>query len=205
VELRFEGILTKDEFLNTSRLATRPLANRPLARKKVVITFDLWPVLTAMGVVLVATGIWQMAQMQQANIISLMLGLVLFVFGMKLRAAPQTLWEQNETFREQREGRITERAVEIHTPTGQARLLWTDFVGYGEYEDIVVLFQDPAFGIPFPKRFFRSEAEWNAFTAMVTRKLQVSHQITSIEQPSPLILIILAVAVIAVLLQSQGN
>ena len=200
MELQFEGALTRDEFLSASKLGSRPLA-----KKRGVITFDLWPVLIAVGVVLAIAGIWQATQMQRTYIIWVVLGLILSILGMKLRTVPQKLWEQNETLRVQREGKITEDAVEIHTPLGQSRLLWTNFIGYGEYRDTVVLFQNTALGVPFPKRFFKSEAEWDSFRAMVTRKLQVSHQVTSVRPSTVLLLIVIAIAIIALLVQFKGN
>jgi hypothetical protein len=200
MELQFEGALTKDEFLSVSKLV-----GRPLAREKGKLTFDLWLVLVAAGTVLVVGAIWEATQMQRTYIIWFVLGLILLIIGRELRKVPQKLWEQNEKFRAWREGEVTEDVVEIRTPFGHARFLWTDFIGYGEYKGTVVLFPDTAVGVPFPKRFFKSEAEWDSFQALVASKLQMSHQAISIKLSTILLFVVIAIALTALLVQFRAR
>jgi len=200
MEVQFEGILTKDEYLNLSKLATRPIF-----KKKGMFAFDLWLLFVVIGTIMFVASVWQFIAVRESITIWLFLflvGLIVLVIGFKLRAAPHKTWEQNEVLRVHREGSITPEALEIRTLQGEWRLLWTDITGYGEYRDIVVLFLGPSAPIPFPRQFFRSQEEWDVFRAMVAENLELSHQVTSIEKSRILLFIIILVAILALVAQT---
>ena len=209
MEISFEGTLTKDEFLNTSKLG-----RRPRVKNKGTILFDVWLVLLLVGAILVAVSIWQMtASWGQGSasrgavvwLALLIFGVVILIFGMKTQSAPKKLWEQNEAFRAHRHGKITDQGIEVYTPFGQSKLQWKDLTGYGEYKEILVLFQGTALAIPFPKRLFANEEEWELFRSAVTERLDITHQVTEVSTPQILIYVLVLVAIIALVMEARGT
>jgi hypothetical protein len=195
MEIQFAGALNKEDYLSLSKLTARPIV-----RKGEQFTFDLWLLLVFVGAIMVSIGVWQfIAAQERVNIVwflPLMLGFLAFAIGFKLRSAPHKAWEQHESLRIIREGNITPEAVEIRTSQGQWRVLWTDLTGYGEYRDIIALFQGPSAPIPFPRHFFKSDEDWDAFQTMTTDRLEATHRVASVELSRTLVLILILIAIV---------
>ena len=124
------------------------------------------------------------------------------MIGVKAQGLSHKLWEQNEAVRARRHGKITDQGVEVYTPFGQTGLRWADLTGYGECNEILVLFQGTSMVIPFPRHFFAGDEEWQQFKTAVTERLTLTHQATkvnvSIAQVPVYVLILIAVAAVHV-------
>jgi hypothetical protein len=205
MEIPFEGTLTKDEHLDAVQIAKKPIPGEG----KIVL--EPWRALVVIGGILTPISIWQMflviTQSQGGGIAGLLLlviGVFIIMLGVRLRATPHQLWEQNASLRERRAGKITDDAVEIITSLGEFRLPWTSLTGYGEYKEIIVLFQG-ALNMPFPKRFFENEETWDSFRSLVAEKLEISHRVVPIKRSQILLYLIIAIALIALLVQAVGD
>ena len=200
MDIRFGGVLTKEEFLAAIKLSNRPISPRT--------RIDLWILLVLAGLALVGIGVWLAFSEQALYPIAFLIfivGLVLFVIGFKLRATFDQLWDKNDAYRVRRDVTANDDFIEIHNSSGQVQLRWQDFSGYGEYQEVMVLFQGPTISHPFPKRFFLNEMDWPQFKALVVKKLPLTHQVTALERPNLLVWIILILAVIMLLWKLIGS
>jgi hypothetical protein len=111
---------------------------------------------------------------------------------------PKKLWEKNDAFRIRREGLVTDKYIEIHTLTSQTKLLWSDFNGYGEYQDVVVLYQGDLIAHPFSARFFQNDGEWQQFKSIVTVKLQLTHRVNEFSRDNLFVYLLILIAIITI-------
>jgi hypothetical protein len=180
MEIRFEGALTKDEFLSISKLG-----QSYHGQSKNLTPVNMPVILMVVGTGLAAIGAWLWTVFKpQASVPGLFTSLLLIIlgilaigFGVKLRGYWSQVWEQNEALRSHREGTITEQGLEVHTPFGQTKLEWKELSGYGEYDGILVLYQGTATGYPIPRRFFESEEGWQSALSVVAERLERTHQV----------------------------
>ena len=200
MEIHFHGTLTKEDYLDLSKLGARPAF-----RKAGRYTIDMWLLLVVAGAAMVSVGLWQLIPILEATgavvwLSLIVLGVLALTAGIQLRRAPLRVWEQHESVRAHREGCITSETVKISTWHAQWKLPWADLTGYGEYRDVVALFEGPGAPIPFPKHFFEGEEDWDAFRGIVAEKLAVSHRVTSagVLQLLVFVLVLVAIALMAV-------
>lgn len=180
MEIRFEGALTKDEFLSISKLG-----QSYRGQSKNLTPVNMSVVLMVVGASLAAIGAWLWTVFKQQTSVSglsislllIILGVLAIGFGVKLRGVWSKVWEQNEALRSHREGTITDQGLEVHTPFGQTKLQWQELSGYGEYDGILVLYQGTTTGYPIPRRFFESEDGWQSALSIVTERLEKTHQV----------------------------
>ena len=170
MNIKFEGSLTKDEFKSTVKLANRPILKNPGFR------FDLWIILLIAGVVIFAIGLRML--FVEGNLSSgvMVLGAIVFSFGMKTRNAINRAWDEFQKTDTKREGVITDNYLETRSSVGNSQTLWTGISGYGEYQNMIVLFQSGV-AYPFSVRFFENEADWKEFRKFISSKLPVTHKV----------------------------
>ena len=173
MNIKFEGSLTKEEFKDSVKLANRPI-------KENNVNIDFWVVLVLAGTLLAFAGLRLLFASQNTGLGVFLLagGVVLFMFGMKLRAAVDRAWEELQKTDAKREGLITEEYLEIRNSVSNSQNLWTGFNGYGEYRNLLLLFQGNV-AYPFSIRFFQNETDWQEFRKFVVSKLPMTHQIQS--------------------------
>jgi hypothetical protein len=172
MEINFRGALTLDEFIQGMKLSSKPISSQSKFR------LDSWLLLVLAGSLMTVIGGWvTFFSAQDWGMYLFLAGLFVAVIGIRLRKTPQELWKRNEIYRAQREGVIKDGGVETTTEMGRSLLKWTDFTGYGEYQDVLVLFLDASVEVIFSQRFFQSEEEWGQFKTLVAQKLERSHEV----------------------------
>ena len=196
MEIKIDGSLTKDEFLRAAKLVNRPI------RKETQFRVDLWVLIFLVGLTALGLSIWGTTvdrSYYPLEVLGFVIGLALAMVGLKLRAAISQLWDKNEALRARREGLATDEYIELKTPTIQSRYQWSGFIGYGETEEVVVLFLlGVAQAMTFSRRFFQSEADWLQFKSLVAEKLPLTHRINPINRGDFLIWLLIFISVIAI-------
>ncbi len=174
MNIPFAGSLTKEEFKDVIKLGQRPVS------KKSAMFIDVWLIFLVLGLGLMGIGFRMMFTTENTGggIAIAVVGMICFVLGLKLRTAIDQAWEQYRKTDIHREGSLTDESLELRTSTGHSQLLWTGFTGYGEYHNVLVLFQGQV-GYPFPARFFQTESDWQEFRKFAWGKFPISHQVTS--------------------------
>jgi hypothetical protein len=193
MEIKLDGTLTKDEFLQAAKLGNHPVT------KNLHFRIELWLLLLLAGLVIIGLGIGGMIvnlDYYPIELVSTIFGAVLVVIGVKIRNAVAQVWDKNETLRAHCEGLVTDDFIEMRTPTSESRLQWSELSGYGEFHEVIVLFRGTTLAIPFSKRFFQGESEWLQFKTLVAGKLARTHRINPVSWANFLIWIIIAVSAI---------
>lgn len=172
MDIPYSGSLTKEEFKDLVTLGQRPIL------KKSSAFIDIWIILLVLGVSILLTGLWTMftAENVPGSFVFIALGVVVLIFSGKFRKAVDQAWEQYKKTDLRREGRVTDHYFEIRNSTGNAQVFWTGISGYGEYRNVLVLFQGQV-GYPFSARFFRTETDWQEFRKFVMGKFPMSHRV----------------------------
>ncbi len=202
MEIKLDGALTKEDFLRAMKLA-----NHPILKKGQWV--EIWILLLAAGAIMIGAGILGMAVMMEyfpAEIVLIAFGMIFVFIGLRLSRAAAEQWEKIEGLRAHREGVVTDDYIEMSMPTSQHHIQWKEFNGYGEYQEVVVLFQGTSLATPFSRRLFQSDSEWRQFKSLAAEKLPLSHQVNPARPGNLLVwlLIIIAIAV-AVLEITQGS
>ena len=177
MNIRFEGSLTKEEFKDTAKLANCPVL------KKSGFTMDLWIILLLAGVGLIAFALRMLfieANMSSGVLVAV-LGAIVFSFGMKSRKAIDRAWDEFQKTDLRREGIVTDDYLEIRSSAGNSQAFWPGFSGYGEYRNILILFQGGV-AYPFSSRFFQNETDWQEIRKFISDKLPLTHKV----QPGPI-------------------
>ncbi len=202
MEINIKGTLSKEEFLKTAVLANHPILKKNRYR------LDLWVILLFSGLLLICLsvlGVIADPDYYPLVLVGTIAGLILITIAVKLRNAVSQLWKTRyASDPPQFEGRITEEFIDLHDPTSQARYLWSNFTGYGEYREIVVLVRD-SLAFPFPRHFFQSESDWQQFKALVQEKLPLTHQVKPIRPGNILIWLLLLFSISVLLFELYRN
>ena len=172
MNIRFEGSLTKDEFKNSIKLANRPIL------KYTGFHFDLWIILLLAGIVIIAYGLRMLfiEEKMSSGVMVAVTGAIVFSFGMKTRKAIERAWDEFQKTDTKREGVITDDYLETRSSVGNSQTLWTGISGYGEYQNMIVLFQSGV-AYPFSPRFFQNETDWQEFRKFISNKLPITHKV----------------------------
>jgi hypothetical protein len=174
MEIRFEGTLTKDEWLSISKLGQ---SYRGQSKNLTPVNTSVLLMVVGAGLAAIGAWLWMVFKPQASvaglfiSLLLVILGLMAIGFGVGLRSFWSKVWDQNEALRSHRHGTITDQGLKVHTPFGHADLQWKDLSGYGEYDEILVLYQGTTTGYPIPRRFFESEDEWRSALAAVADRL----------------------------------
>ena len=171
MEIHFKGTYSKEEFLAASALGRSPIL------KKSQTIVDAWVILAFIGGVLVIAGVSIGFSGRPLGALLAVLGIFAIVYGLRLRHAPLKLWEQSKGAVSEWSGTITEEGIQVSTYVGQHYHPWSELTGYGEHQDVIVLFHDPVVTITIPKSFIATEDEWNRFRDEVSQRLSVTHSV----------------------------
>lgn len=172
MNIKFEGSLTKDEYKSAIKLADRPLLTG------IGIRLDLWMVFFVVGLVTFVMGLWILLGDSNliSGIIAAILGAVVFLLGLKYRNALDQAWNEFQKTDTKREGVITNDYLETRSSTYHCQILWEGISGYGEHQNVIVLFQGEL-AHPFSPRFFQNDSEWQEFKKFVTGKFTLTHKL----------------------------
>lgn len=204
MDIRYSGSLTKDDYLALLKLNSRPIL------KKGGFHFDFWVLFAVIGVILVLLSVASIFYRQPFgpdpqpwNLLELVLGTIMLVLGLKIRAVPSRFWEENKDSISMVDGRISDDGIEVHTANGDLTLKWPEISGYGDYGGLIVLYKLPAFALPFLERFFENHEDWLAFRRLIGDSLPLTHHVEQrgIARPgSPIVYVLLLISVIVMLI-----
>jgi hypothetical protein len=206
MRIQFAGRLTRSEFLHAFEVAGEPLvvdglqAPPKILSAPVIVSAAGLAVALAAGIIIIG---YRMATSSVGKLteIAWMISLVvlLSILGLAFRAgeAFRQQWKSRRSLREPLEGTTAYEGIELRSLSEQRHLGWADFSRYRWDERLVVLFYHTGQWIPFPKRYFESEADWEAFRIIVARELNSDHQ--AAEQRVPRWLGVLAAILVAAL------
>jgi len=202
MELTFSGAMTKEDYLSSLKLSIRPIS------KKGIDHWELWIVLFWFAGAIGLVGIYVLLvsfELFAVWVVLFALSAILGALGLKLRKAPDKYWEENKTLQAPYEGKITNAGIEVRNLHGQSNLQWSNFSGYGEYREVVVLFCGKTHFHPFPRSLFADDNDWEAFREVVGSKLTKSHQVLPFKRSQILVWILIAVSVIVWALFTSGK
>ncbi len=178
MNLRFSGKLTKEEYLAYIKLSNRPILKKDSSH------IDMWVIFVSIGSFLSLVGLVVLLQGSSSNSSSfpwylpqLIIGIIMIGLGLKFRGALSKYWEENKESLSSVNGAISDDTVEIHTPNGTLKAGWSEFNGYGETKEMIVLYQPPVFAIPFLERFFDTQEDWLAFKEYVVNNISLTHRV----------------------------
>ncbi len=87
------------------------------------------------------------------------------------RRGPRRVYDQHRSFQQEFTAEFTEEGWHSRSATGESRLPWDYFHKWISADDMVLLFESDVLMHVVPRRAFPSEAGWQAFRDLVTRKL----------------------------------
>jgi len=99
---------------------------------------------------------------------------VLFFAGIlaySLFVGPRKILESGKLLQNPISGRVTEHGVRIETPHSQADFPWDVYYKARIGPDLVLLYQSIQISNPFPREFFASDADWQAFVDLVRQRV----------------------------------
>ncbi len=202
MNIPFAGSLTKEEFKDIVKLGQRPVS------KKSTTFIEVWVIFLLLGLGIIAVGLRMLFTTENINggIMVMAVGAVFLILGMKFQKAIDQAWEEYKKTDLGSEGNITDEYLETRNSMSHSQVLWNGFSGYGEYRNVLVLFQGQV-GCPFSARFFQTETDWQEFKKFVSSKLPISHKVQSSLNLSPnwftWLLIILSVIGLIIYLDSK--
>ena len=166
MEISFRGQYDKELFYKAVILANQPPRNR------VIMNWFMLVFVLAAGAVLVERVIESKDITGNAVYISLLMIVAAFVVRPYLqpRLAARTLWN-NPSVQQPLQGTIENRGIVYRLPQGDNHIPWEIINRMRKNSVMVTLVTITGLMLVFPKRFFRNEADWNRFNALVEKKI----------------------------------
>lgn len=166
MEISFRGQYDKDLFYKAIILANQPARNR-----RVMNLFMALFVLAA-GVVLVQRVLESRNILENAAYIALVMIVAAFVVRPYLqpRLAARTLWD-NPSVQRPLQGTITSRGITYIFDAGQKHISWETINRMRKNPVMVTLVTITGLTLIFPQRFFKNDADWQRFNALIEKKV----------------------------------
>jgi len=166
MEISFRGQYDKETFYKAVILA-----NQPPRSRRIMNLFMLVFVLAA-GAVLVERVVESRDITGNAAYLALLSIVAAFVTRpfLQPRLAARTLWN-NPSVQQPLKGTIDNRGIIYMLPQGQNHIPWEIVNRMRKNPTIVTLITITGLLLVFPKRFFKNEADWNRFNALVDKKI----------------------------------
>jgi hypothetical protein len=76
-------------------------------------------------------------------------------------------WKNNKTFQKPFSGTITPDRIHFDTTYSESNMSWEVYVHYKQSPTMMLLYQSPNLMNIFPKKFFKSDPDWEAFIKLV--------------------------------------
>lgn len=102
---------------------------------------------------------------------SLPLLVLLVFFWVFLRYQIDNAWKKSQALFAAISGKITADRVQYNTAKSESQIGWDLFQKYKIAPDMVLLYQTSSAFNVFPRHFFKTEADWAAFTQLVQQQL----------------------------------
>lgn len=160
MELAFGGAISLQDFERAQALdgRTRRFERWSLGLVAILLLIQLFPLLREPFALM-----WLLP----------MIPLLVFVLGYRflIRWQLRRSWQANRAVYDSIEGRVYDDHVTYNTAHSTSAIRWALFHSARVAPDMVLLYQTPqAFNV-FPRDFFRTEADWTAFTRLVAEKV----------------------------------
>ena len=84
--------------------------------------------------------------------------------------AARKLWDQPGTQRPLK-GTVSNQGITYMLPEGENIILWVRFNRLQKIETLITLVRKDGLLVIFPRRFFKSESEWQKFNKLVDQKV----------------------------------
>jgi len=168
MNIKFSGSLTKEEFQAANKLLRRP----PFG-----FHIDGWIILVFIGVAIMIWGFKTLFMELNINSGTLItaVGLVLIMYGFKIRTDIKKAWNETIKSNLKFEGIATEEFIELRSIDSEAKILWAAFSAYAANKQVVVLIQNNI-GQVLPRSLFNSDDDWNNFIEIVSQKVTPFHK-----------------------------
>jgi hypothetical protein len=168
MNIKFSGSLSKEEFQAASKLLRYPSSG---------FHVDGWVILFIIGI---ATMIWGFKTLfMELNINSgafiTTVGLVLTMYGYKIRTDIKKAWDEAIKSNSNFEGIATEESLELRNSDSEAKISWTAFSAYAADKKVVVLIKNNI-GQIYSRSMFNSDDDWNSFIETVSQKIPPFHK-----------------------------
>ena len=162
MQIKFNGQYDKDLFFQAVRVANQPGRNARIMYIFVSLVFGVMLVTTTKNVV--QTGDWA------GNLLTIGL---LFVMGLLLYQAylppylgARKMWTP-ELAQRVFEGTVTKNGVTYNFPQGKKTYQWSDINRLRTSANFVTLITITGMLLIFPRRFFKTDADWERFKSVV--------------------------------------
>lgn len=211
MELHWRGQLTERDVRRAYRLYYR-MAQIPWGLK----AFLLLPLV-------VAIFVWFSGGVQQPVEIAELIADVwpaLLVFALLAAAAFLPLWlslfsaaatsRTNPKMHRPMEGVITPGGLTCKTAQSEEDLDWRVFRQYRRSDDIVVLYESPIALRMFPRSFFQTDGDWQAFNSLVAQNVSLApkepaQQSRRVSRPTRVFVVLLVIVAIVAFLVNLGD
>lgn len=166
MQINFEGQYDRELFFRAVALANRPPKNRQR-----LLSFMLVVAIGALGVIsyrVITSGDWM------GNIVYLAAAIFMsgFVVQIFLRPyfAARKLWANPGTQRPLK-GTTTNQGINYAFSEGEVKIEWKEFNRLQKSDDLITLVRKDGLLVVFPRRFFKSESDWQIFDGFVDQKV----------------------------------
>ena len=162
IQIKFEGQYDKDLFFKAVALANRPPKNRQ--RLLSILLVVAIGAIIVIGYRIITTREWVENFVYLAAAI-FMGGYVGYIFLRPYNAA-RKLWADLGT-RRALKGVITKRGITYVFPQGENTIEWEKFNRQQSTDKLVTIIRKDGLLVIFPRRFFKSEGNWQKFNTLV--------------------------------------
>ena len=165
MEIPFRGQIDLAVLRRMNRLVFTP-SRRSMIVGVLFALFMLWGLV---GVPLIQGRAWKDV-MAPLFILLAIVGL----FAYSIFMSPRRVLESGKLLQDPQTGRITENGVLIETPRSRADIPWDAFFRARIGPDLVLLYQSLQICNVFPREFFASDADWQAFVDLARQHVPLN-------------------------------
>ena len=196
MNIKFSGSLTKEELQAASKLLSHPSSG---------LHVDGWIILVFIGIAAMIWGFKNLFMELNINsgILIATVGLVLIMYGFKIRTDIKKAWNETIKSNLKFEGIATEESLEIRNTDSEAKISWTAFSAYVADKQVVVLIKNNI-GQIFARSLFNSDDDWNGFIEIVSQKITPFHKSKTMKSGLRTAIFIVVIILINILIIISG-
>lgn len=128
----------------------------------------VWRLFAMLGISLGATLATQAGQIFPVAFALFLILILAYPFWAPLTAG--YAYSQNKALQDLVVGTITETSIRLQTSEARSEIKWTLFNKLKESQEIVLLYQNSNSYLYFPRKFFASDADWQAFRELASTR-----------------------------------
>jgi hypothetical protein len=196
MNIKFSGSLTKEELQAASKLLRHPSSG---------LHVDGWVILVFIGIAAMIWGFKTLFMELNINsgILITTVGLVLIMYGFKIRTDIKKARDETIKSNLKFEGIATEESLEIRNTDSEAKISWTAFSAYVADKQVVVLIKNNI-GQIFSRSLFNSDDDWNGFIEIVSQKITPFHKSKTKKSGLRTVIFIVIIILINILIIISG-